>query len=159
MRELAEPRGDDRMLGGVVEDDEIGPCRDDGLDVGVDPGAEIGDCGGLAGVVAPLRAPHHGAPGADGEEQLGAGGDQRDDAGGGNPDGHGVAGIVHHDDGAGTRTRLAAGQHGERRGAEQEAESGNRATHPSPGGDHGGANGEVSWLRAVARLPGCPVAS
>jgi hypothetical protein len=30
---------------------------------------------------------------------------------------------------------------------------------PSPEGFHGGANGEVSWLRAFARLPGDPVAS
>src|SRR6185312_8169932 len=29
---------------------------------------------------------------------------------------------------------------------------------PSPEGIHGGANEEVSWLRAFARLPGSPVA-
>ena len=35
-----------------------------------------------------------------------------------------------------------------------------RARHrPSPEGVHGGTNGEVSWLRAFARLPGDPVAS
>jgi hypothetical protein len=32
------------------------------------------------------------------------------------------------------------------------------ATAPSPEGMRGGANGEVSWLRASARLPGLPVA-
>src|SRR5439155_8622951 len=32
------------------------------------------------------------------------------------------------------------------------------ATVPSPEGQCGGASGEVSWLRALARLPGCPVA-
>jgi hypothetical protein len=34
-----------------------------------------------------------------------------------------------------------------------------RATDPPPRVFAGGANGEVSWLRAFARLPGVPVAS
>jgi len=38
--------------------------------------------------------------------------------------------------------------------------TGGPAPHrPSPEGVHGGASGEVYWLRAFARLPGFPVAS
>jgi hypothetical protein len=140
----AEPPEPGRRLGmlrGVVEDDEVRSRREDRLEVGVDAGAEIGNGGHLGGIIAPLGTSDDRRPGTDSEEELGAGGDQRDHTFRRHPDRDRVARVVHHDDGAGRRTGLAAARNGEGEREEQKENSGHEAPHrggkftggPTPG--------------------------
>ena len=100
--EPAQASGDLGVLRGVVEDDEVRTAREDGFDVGRDAVAQVGHFGGGGRIVAPGGPADDGGAGADGEEQLGRGGNERDDATRGHRDHDRVTRVV-HDPGAGRR--------------------------------------------------------
>src|SRR6185437_16699546 len=63
-----------------VEHDEVRMHAEYGLDVRPEPRAEVGHEAGRVGPEIPMRAPHETRTGADGEQQIGGGGTERDDA-------------------------------------------------------------------------------
>ena len=81
-RELAKPARDGGVLAGVVENDEIGPAGNHGLDVRPDAVAQIGHGFGGGRIVTVGRAAHHGGIRPDGEQKLGGSGDERNDPAG-----------------------------------------------------------------------------
>ncbi len=156
------------VQGRRVEHDEVGVSRGDGFDVGVEPVADDGDAQRRRGVLAPRGATHDTVAGADGEEQLGGRGGQGNDAPRRGGERDGAARVV----GDGDRSCDALLAAAARRDGEQQAgevgalgqskiptpdgaEMGKRlrpmrsATIPPARDLRGGANGDVSWLRAV----------
>ena len=155
MPSRAQPGGDVGVLRRVVEQDEVGAAGEDGLDVGRDAVAQVGHFGGGGRIVAPGGAADDGGTGADGEEQLGRGGDERDDATRGRGDRDRVARVV-HDAAAGRRRRgrpaggLPEQQCRERGESNQDAGNGNR---PSPGSKTGGARRQLTRSTTPPTLP------
>ena len=156
------------VQGGGVEHHEVRVVRGDGFDVGVEPVADDGDAERRRGIPAPGRATHDAVAGADGEEQLGGRRGEGDDAPRRRGERDRAARIVEDRDGSSdARLAVAARRHGEQQADEvgasgqskiptpDGAEMGKRlrpmrsATIPPARDLRGGANGDVSWLRAV----------
>ena len=182
--ELAQASGDTGMLGGVVEDDEIGARREDGLEVGIDAGAEVGHRGGwrrdsrttrcgrrprdrrrwrraarcVAGMSETTRARGRRAPTtvspASSTTRVPAAGEAD-----GRQAGCQRSSAASAPNEPGCRKWKPPIPGVEDRRCATAIDAVDNATNPPPEGITGGANGEVSWLRASARLPGYPVAS
>ena len=145
------------------------------------PSPRLGTLRRFGRIVAPFRAADDRRAGADREEQLSRGGDERHDAPRHGPQStvspaSSTAIAAAPAEAAGRQATAPTSSAASARWIDTEAGNENRpssgrgrAVHdggmtrskrhrPSPEGTAGGANGEVSWLRAFARLPGCPVA-
>jgi hypothetical protein len=74
--------------------------------IGADSVAYVRHRGGLGGVIAPMGAAHQHGSVADGKEDFGSGGNERDHAAGRMGEANGVSGIVYHDQVAAVGTVL-----------------------------------------------------
>src|SRR5207237_8320291 len=108
--QLTEPAGHGSILAGVVQDDEIRPAGEYRLDAGLDAIAQIGDGLCRRGVVAVAASAHHSRISADGKEQLGGGGNERDDPTSGRGETESVTRIVDQLDRTALRRNSAAGE-------------------------------------------------
>jgi len=172
----AEPlqllRGRD-VLAGAVEHDEIRPACGYRFDVGGHAVADIRHGERLGWVVAPGRAAHEPVTRADREEQFGERWKQRDDPLRRRSERHPPTRVVGDGDAALGRGALfpRAGRYSQRDQAREvgamcpaahskkptpdgsgdglASAPGAQRHHPSREGSTGGANGEVSWLRAL----------
>ena len=93
--QLAEAGGGPGVAGGVIQDDEIRPSAEDRLQRRWKPTADAGNGGRAGRIVARAAAGDETGASAEGEEQLGGGRVERDDAAGRRALADALAGIVH----------------------------------------------------------------
>ena len=90
----AKPGRGLRVASRVVQENQVGSGGENRLEVGADPVAEVGHRFRGRRIVAPGRPTDDRVTGADGEEELGCGGDQRCDSARRRRHGHGIARII-----------------------------------------------------------------
>src|SRR6266508_288042 len=78
----------------AVQHDQVGRARRYGFDVGREPSPDARDMGDGGGIVACVGVADQAVTGAEGEEELGGGGIERDDAVRGTVDPEGITRIV-----------------------------------------------------------------
>ena len=130
----AKPRGGLGVASRVVEEDQVGSSGEHRLEVGADPVAQVAHRFRGRRVVAPGRPTDDRVTGADGEEQLGCGGNQRGDSAGRRRHGDGIARIVY-------QTKMA------RRGSRRSA-GGHRGEQPRKQSERSGRTADVVGIRS-----------